>query len=480
MDPTIKLALETIELGKQAIVFCGTKSSAEKTAEEIAKKIKVKAEKEKELLVLSEQLLHALDKPTKQCERLAKCVKKGIAFHHAGLVNKQRKLIEDNFRNGTIKIICATPTLAYGVDLPAFRVIIKTLRRYEHGYMEWIPTLEYLQMAGRAGRPKYDKIGEAIAIATTEAMKDEIIERYIHGLPEEIVSKLAVEPVLRMHLLALIATGFVRTKNDIIEFFKATFWAKQFSDFEMISAIIERMLNLLVKIGFVKKQKDVYRATRLGLRVSQLYIDPLTAYHIVNCIKVAEKAKKEPSALALLQMISHTAEMRPLPGIRAKEYDELQEFLFKYGEELLEKEPSMWDVEYEDFLSSVKLARLFLDWINEVDEEVILERYKIRPGETRAKLEIADWLLYSASELAKIIGNKLFVSVVKKLRLRMKYGVKEELLELVMLKEIGRVRARMLYSFGIKSIPDLRKIEKERLEKILGKKIAEKVLSQIE
>ena len=286
MDPTIKLALETIELGKQAIVFCGTKSSAEKTAEEIAKKIKVKAEKEKELLVLSEQLLHALDKPTKQCERLAKCVKKGIAFHHAGLVNKQRKLIEDNFRNGTIKIICATPTLAYGVDLPAFRVIIKTLRRYEHGYMEWIPTLEYLQMAGRAGRPKYDKIGEAIAIATTETMKDEIIERYIHGLPEEIVSKLAVEPVLRMHLLALIATGFVRTKNDIIEFFKATFWAKQFSDFEMISAIIERMLNLLVKIGFVKKQKDVYRATRLGLRVSQLYIDPLTACHIVNCIKI--------------------------------------------------------------------------------------------------------------------------------------------------------------------------------------------------
>src|SRR3990167_1973380 len=100
----LDLALDTMKLGKQALVFVNTKRSAEKTAEDISNKIKTNDEKLREL---SENSLKALSKPTKQCERLAKCIKKGIAFHHAGLVSKQRALVEDSFRNGTIKIICA-------------------------------------------------------------------------------------------------------------------------------------------------------------------------------------------------------------------------------------------------------------------------------------------------------------------------------------------------------------------------------------
>ena len=114
----LDLALDTIKIGKQAIVFANTKRSAEKTAEDIAGKVKTD---NKELVELSDKVLKALSSHTKQCQRLANCIKKGIAFHHAGLVSKQRELIEDNFRNGTIKIICATPTLALGIDLPAFR-----------------------------------------------------------------------------------------------------------------------------------------------------------------------------------------------------------------------------------------------------------------------------------------------------------------------------------------------------------------------
>src|SRR3989338_8590682 len=188
---TLDLALDTIELGKQALVFVNTKRSAEKTADDISNKIKTNDEKLKEL---SEKALKALSRPTKQCERLGRCIKKGIAFHHAGLVAKQRQLIEDSFRNGTIKIICATPSLAMGVDLPAFRAIIKDLKRYGSNGLNYIPVLEYLQMSGRAGRPKFDKFGESICVATSDNDKKKIYERYILGEPEEIYSKLAVEP----------------------------------------------------------------------------------------------------------------------------------------------------------------------------------------------------------------------------------------------------------------------------------------------
>src|SRR3989338_1352271 len=119
-DDTVNLALDTIEKKKQALIFVGSKRSAEKQAEEIAKKC-VTTQTE-----LGEKVLHALIKPTQQCERLAKGVEKGIAFHHAGLHSKQRELVEDNFRSGNIKIICSTPTLCLSKDTMIWHDIHET------------------------------------------------------------------------------------------------------------------------------------------------------------------------------------------------------------------------------------------------------------------------------------------------------------------------------------------------------------------
>lgn len=149
-EPAVDLSLDTISKGKQALVFCNSKRSAEATAERIAK---LQADNP-DLLNISKKLLKVLSSPTKQCNRLASCVRHGIAFHHAGLPNKQRELIENNFRENKVKIICCTPTLAAGVNLAAFRSIIKSLKRYspKWGYVA-LPVLEYHQCGGRAGRP---------------------------------------------------------------------------------------------------------------------------------------------------------------------------------------------------------------------------------------------------------------------------------------------------------------------------------------
>src|SRR3989344_5387457 len=102
-DPVINLALDTLKKEKQAIVFVNTKRGAERVAELIAKKLN------KTLfgINISQQALKVLSRPTKQCERLAGCLEKGIAFHHAGLVAKQRELVEDGFREKQVLVICA-------------------------------------------------------------------------------------------------------------------------------------------------------------------------------------------------------------------------------------------------------------------------------------------------------------------------------------------------------------------------------------
>ncbi len=501
LDELQRLALETVQLNKQALIFLPSRASAEKTAEDVAKVLQF------HLPELAETVEKALSNPTKQCQRLASCIRKGVAFHHAGLVAKQRELIEDEFRSGKIKIICATPTLAAGVSTPAFRVIIKSLKRFSGNWgMDWIPVLEYLQMAGRAGRPEYEKFGEAIVIAKDEKEKKEIYTRYICGQPEAIYSKLAVEPVLRTHLLSLIATGHIRDEKSMNDFFSATFWAHQYSDFTELANIMERMLQLLETWQFVmtgkmqsnagefvaasqmEARKTALRATLLGKRVSELYLDPLTARHLLDCQAAFQKKNQEKKSqnnqeksevFPLLFMISHTLEMRPLLRIKSKEEEKIQQELNQRYATLLEDEPSAYDAEYEEFLFAFKTA-LFLDaWIQERDEDYLLETFDVRPGEVRAKLEIADWLLYASEELGKLQELREAVRELRKLRLRVKYGAKEELLPLLKLKGIGRVRARKLFQHGLRDLGDIKKADLATVNQLLGKALAEDIKKQV-
>jgi len=499
LDDTLTLALDTIRKQKQAIVFTPSRASAEKTAEDISQQTKLF------LPNLAQQSLKSVSAPTKQCRRLSNCLKKGIAFHHAGLTSNQKQLIEQEFRNGTIKIICATPTLAMGLSLPAYRVIIKSLKRYSGRWgMDWIPVLEYHQMAGRAGRPEYEKMGEAITLAASESQKHEIHEKYLCGLPEDIYSKLAVEPVLRTYLLSLIATNITNTKQDILEFFSQTFWAHQFRDMNKLQSIIDKMLLLLEEWEFIKIQGDplqnnsgftpainfnkdqninnrtLIKATLIGQRISQLYLDPYTAHHIIENLKKSTDSKVELTPFSFLQTICNTLEISPLLRVKIKEHEHIQEKLVQRYQQLLESEPALYDSDYDDFINSIKTSLFFEEWIDEKDEDYLMEHYGIRPGEIHTKLATADWLLYSMIELTKLLQFQPILKELNKLRIRVKHGVKEELLPLLKLKGIGRKRARKLHQNKIKTLKELHQASTQTLSQLLGQKLAQDIKLQLE
>ncbi len=485
MEPLHRLILETLQMNKQALVFTPSRASAEKTAEELAKFSGAM------LPELESNILKAASTPTQQCRRLAQCIRKGIAFHHAGLLSQQKEIIEDNFRSGKVKIICSTPTLAAGLSLPAFRVIITSLKRFSTEGMDWIPVLEYLQMAGRAGRPEYESFGEAIVLAKSQAEEEKIYEKYLCGEPESMYSKLAVEPVLRTYVLSLIASGRVQEKEGLFDFFSKTFWAHQFQDMQELQRKIEQMLLLLEAWKFLETDdaarqefvaanalgKKTLRATALGKRVSELYLDPFTARHLVDCLS---RFDGEKNYFSLLQTICHTLEMRPLLRCKKKDEEKVQEKLNLVSSLLLEEEPSPFDWEYGEFMNALKTALFFEAWIQEYDEEYLMERYDIRPGEIRVKQETADWLLYAADELAQILSYREVRKEVAKLRLRVQYGAKEELLPLLKLKGIGRVRARKLFARGLRDLGAMKKVDGTSLAQILGSKaVAEEVKKQV-
>lgn len=187
LEPEAAIAENVMQLKKQILYFVATRRVAESLAEKLTKTIKphLKRSEEQDLQDLADKVLNVLETPTRQCKRLSECIKNGVAFHHAGLMGSQKRLIEEKFKEGLIKVIVATPTLALGVNLPAFRVVIRDARRYYPGIgTVYIPVLEYKQFIGRAGRPAYDEFGESVLIAKTEEEAQDLVDHFIMGQPE--------------------------------------------------------------------------------------------------------------------------------------------------------------------------------------------------------------------------------------------------------------------------------------------------------
>lgn len=470
---------DTVEKQKQLLLFLSSRRSAEASAEKSGVIIKDLIDKDR-LEDLAKQVETVLKPETRQCTRLANCVRKGTAFHHAGLVSKQRKLIEDGFKEGLIKVISATPTLAFGLNLPAWRVLIRDTKRYSNYGMDFIPVMDVHQMCGRAGRPKYDKEGEAIIIAKNEKDADELEERYLLSDSEDIYSKLSVEPVLRTHTLALICSG-INSTEELEKFFSKTFFAYQYKNVSDVMNKVEKVLQELESYDFIEiKSKSLYKdfvtafeldkslkATKLGERVSQLYLDPRSANFIIQNLK-------DRKDIEHILTICHCPEIYPLLNVKKSEQDFIESLIAKHKL----PSPDVWDPEYDEFLTQFKTSSMFFDWMNEETEDQLLEKYGIAPGEVYNKMLLAEWLFYSAKELAVVLEKKDIAKELGKLELRIKNGVKEELLKLVRIKGIGRARARNLYKNGIKDLIDIRNSQ-DKLEKILGKKIAENLLKEI-
>jgi helicase len=472
------LIIDTIKSGYQCLVFVNNRKSTESLAGKVGKKI-VKLLNEKEIKALknvAEDVLERQSEPTIVGRRLASLIKNGASFHNAGLTNQQRKSVERAFKDGHLRCIVATPTLAAGINLPARRVIIRDYRRYDPNFGSVpIPNLEIKQMAGRAGRPRYDDVGEAVLMAKSEKEKDFLKDYYLLSETEAITSKLGTEPALRNHLLAIIASEIAETEEEIDRFIQGTFFA-HLEDLWTISGRIQSTLMFLEENELVKYDGK-YRATRFGKKTSSLYIDPLSAVRLRAAID--NLTKEKATDLPILQAVSSTPDMLKLYLGRA-DYSWVSAKVMEFEKDFLLPIPKDKN-EFDWFLSEVKTASLIEAWATEVPEDEIVRKFNVGPGDIRNKVETAEWITYSMLELAKLFKCPHYRRV-EELVVRIKYGIKRDLLSLIQLEQIGRVRARAIYAAGYHTPQDLKGISVKRLAAIvtIGPKIAENIITQLD
>lgn len=465
---------ENLSRQKQMLVFMNARKRAEQMAQKMTSitKKSLNTKDTADLVKVADEVLNVLEAPTEQCSSLANAIKQGAAFHHAGLMGRQRELVEENFRNGKIKILCATPTLAAGVNTPADIVVIPSLYRFEKYGMELLSVREVKQMCGRSGRPKFSTEGKSILVSGSKAQKELFMEKYIHGAIEPILSKLGIIPVLRTHILALIATNYIYSIKTIEAFFEKTLYAHQLQNMgELLDNVLE-IISALEEFKFVVKKGERFEATVLGKRVSDLFLDPESANELVEALKVRKTFTPFSYLYSWVNCTEFTPWMRPPKKAHALLMEELSsridETPFKQEKVLLEPEAM------EKFFSALMLEK----WVNEKREAELFNDYGLAPGTLFGKTQIVEWLSYATIEIGKVIGQERHIIPAQKLGRRAKYGVKEELLMLVELRGIGRVRARKLFGAGIKK-PSEVKANLAKVEALLGKKVAEQIAGQL-
>ncbi|MGY1842757.1 DEAD/DEAH box helicase [Modestobacter sp. SYSU DS0875] len=96
---------------------------------------------------------------------LSRLVRHGIGVHHAGMLPKYRRLVEQLAQAGLLKVICGTDTLGVGINVPIRTVVFSALSKYDGTRMRMLTVREFHQIAGRAGRAGYDTAGTVVVQA---------------------------------------------------------------------------------------------------------------------------------------------------------------------------------------------------------------------------------------------------------------------------------------------------------------------------
>ncbi len=482
-NPIFETALDVIRDGGQVLIFAETRRSAVEMGKKAAALLRRSLPKpdRRGLENIAQRILSTGER-TRLGETLAEQVLSGVAFHHAGLPGGHRRIVEDSFKAGRLKILSATPTVAAGVNLPARTVIISSYERYEAGYGRYpISVLEYKQMCGRAGRPRYDKFGEAILIARTEDEQDYLLKNYPLAESERIWSKLGAEKVLRPHVLATVATRFATSESGLERFFAKTFYAFQY-DPKMINGKLGGILSFLHREQMVEFAGDELKATRFGRRVSELYIDPVSAVILRDGLYTRAKHVTDVS---FLHLISRTPDISPKLYPRRGEDEMLDLFAKEHQDEYMCEVPEYYGdtngITYEEFLAEIKCARVMYEWINETSEDGILEVHRVEPGDILRMVDTSRWLLHATYQLAELFGHKDLLNQAYELQVRCAKGVKSELVPLVELDGVGRVRARSLFNAGYKNLEELKHASVTDLMNVplIGPSLAKKIKEQV-
>ncbi|XP_053831902.1 helicase POLQ-like isoform X2 [Vidua macroura] len=467
-DPDHIIALVTEVIPKYScLIFCPTKKNSENVASMVSKYLKkeFRAHKEKEKQDLIKNL-KSIGNGT-VCPVLKQTIPFGIAYHHSGLTNDERKSIEEAYSAGVLCLLACTATLAAGVNLPARRVIL----RAPYVGNDFLKKSQYKQMTGRAGRAGIDSAGESILIV--QEKDKHLVQDLVHSPLENCYSNLLLELTKGMQslLLSLVGLKIAVTHEEVDNFMCCTLLGVQqqlLSKEKSFSEIIKDGLENLIEKGLLKggisekdhNSKSTLTITPLGKATYKGSID------LAYCNILYRELKKGLEGLVLESNLHLLYLSTPYDMTSTCSPD--------------------WMIYLRQNVDNAVVNRFYLTFVlytllKETNIWSVSEKFNLSRGYVQNLLNsaasFASCLLHFCEELEEFwVYKALLMELTKQLT----YCVKTELIPLMEVAGVLEARAKQLYNAGYKTLAHLANANPETLVRMiehLSRRQAKQIIS---
>jgi helicase len=386
-------------------------------------------------------------------------------MHTADLDKRKRKDVESRFKNDPkLQVVVATSTLAWGLNLPARRVIILGVHR---GLQE-VPVYDIEQMKGRAGRPQFDPAGDVYVLLPRSAMSEQVFRLQ---QPQRIESQLfnpknaRCNKVLAFHLVSEIHHKDVETREQVQDWYEDTLASYQNRSLE--EHVVENTLTDLIRCGAVKEEDERLKAGVTGKIASVFYYSPFDVADLAkNFSRLFKDGKDDDDhwiAAALAWTDTHRFQI--VSNAEKEELGAFQGKLFKSGA-MKAIAPNGW---FSDGATKVAYSYYcLLRGINSATFGGLMSGLKFDFGRVKQVLQALDMMGY------KWGMREWFIQLEQRVRT----GVPIELLDLARLDGIAKVKAQKLYDNGMKTAAQVGAAPAEKIIRAIGctKKTAEALI----
>ena len=488
-DHVVALCVETLHDDNSVLVFVASKKGCVSTAQMISKVLpqvdpNPAYETDPKHVALQQRRLELVDSlkrtPGGLCPVLEKTVPHGVAYHNAGLTVEERDAIESGFREGVIRILTATSTLAAGVNLPARRVIFRS----PYIGIEFLDSTRYRQMCGRAGRAGIDTRGESFIICEqNDSVK---INNLLVEPMRELKSCLKEAPTpehggslvtnddkrgvgLERAVLEVISAGAVTTGDEVELWLKCTLLAHQ-NPYPDVHRNCKCALEYLGRQKFISYEKPTnsFFATGLGLATFQSSLPPRDAYRVAEDLLQARKHFILESDLHLLYQVTPVTGNPPLSQSAWEAYPEHLNSLSECDRKvashvgveehvvrrIARRPPKFGAPETEEILRYKRFfSSMMLSWlVQEKPVDWVADQYDVPRGSLQN-------LMSAAATFANLVSN--FCQQLKWWDLevltgsfakRLNHGCQVDVLPLCEIPGVQGTRARALYKAGLRSV----------------------------
>lgn len=408
----------------------------------------------------------------------------GTAFHTADLDPREKRLVEQAFRDpaSPVRVLAATTGVAAGINTPASTVV---LAETEFLGKESRPftVAEVKNMAGRAGRLGFNEQGTSIVLAETPFEREQLFERYVRGGLDPFRSSFT-EASIGTWLIKLLAQLGSVFKDDVPTVLANTYGGylrtRQNPNWVVtVRQRVEELLDEMAALGLLEVADETVSLSLLGAAVGRSSLSLEGALGLISILRDFSPTELTPlNLVALLQVLPEMDTLyTPMFTRGRREQSCAGEAARRYGDPIVQRLGHRVGGAPFVYLARCKRAAVLFDWMNGVPVERIETMFTVTPyqalrrGDIQGFADATRFHLRSAADILLALrpSGTLDPARLEEVMLQLEVGLPADTLPLLELSvRLGRGELLALREAGVRSAEALAALDGGRLEQLVG------------